>query len=108
MVFTFGIYNYLLGHFKVKDPVIFNLILHAGFIPAPSYKNVYSQLISTIMGQGVKSSVANKQRYFLYNRLGKDNFTPVDIDNLSPNFLVSIGVKNPRLDLIYDVTTFII
>lgn len=106
MGFSQESYEIALLFFKDKDPIIYKLMIELGYLPPPIHKNLFANLVSTIIGKRIRTTHASAQRKKLYIILGTNDFTmddminrgiiylqDHDVTNFSPDNIINNGLK---------------
>jgi len=95
-------YEEALIFFTDKDPIIHKLLIKKGYVAPPPPRNLFANLIGSIIGQKVRYTVARNQRGKLYTELGTDNFTIDDMLNRSILQLQENGMMEFTIDDVLD------
>ncbi len=106
-MFTQSDYQQALDYFENKDPRIYQLMMKHGYKVPPSNRNLFATLVGSIIGQKIRFVRARLLRRKLYQRLGTDNFTQQDIQNLGIDGLLKIGLESHITNLIFQLANHV-
>lgn len=106
MEFTGKKFDSIKSFFKDRDDKIYGLMVKHGYIPLPPPKSLYAWVVSQLIGQRIKFSLARKLREKLFTLLRTHDPLPDDINKIGLPELIKMGLGERISSVIWGVTQY--